>query len=37
MHGYGESGKIADVCRKFDITTEAVVRAAREVMAEVYG
>ena len=37
MHGYGESGKIADVYRKFDITTEAVVRAAREVMAEVYG
>ncbi len=37
MHGYSESGKIADVYRKFDITTEAVVRAAREVMAEVYG
>jgi len=37
MHGYGESGKSADVYRKFDITTEAVVRAAREVMAEIYG
>ena len=30
MHGFGESGKIADVYRKFDITTEAVVRAARD-------
>ena len=25
MHGFGESGKIADVYRKFDITAEAVV------------
>ena len=35
MHGFGESGKIADVYKKFDITTEAVVRAAREVVREV--
>lgn len=35
MHGFGESGKIADVFKKFDITTDAVVRAAREVLAEV--
>jgi transketolase len=34
MHGFGESGKIADVYKKFDITTEAVVRAAREALAE---
>lgn len=32
MHGFGESGKLADVYKKFDITTEAVVRAAREVL-----
>jgi transketolase len=37
MHGFGESGKIADVYEKFDITTNAVVRAARDVMQEVYG
>ena len=30
MHGFGESGKIADVYKKFDITAEAVVRAARD-------
>jgi len=35
MHGFGESGKIADVYKKFDITTDAVVRAARETLAEV--
>ena len=35
MHGFGESGKIADVYAKFDITTDAVVRAAREVVREV--
>jgi transketolase len=35
MHGFGESGKIADVYEKFDITTDAVVRAAREVVREV--
>ncbi|HTU55876.1 MAG TPA: transketolase [Acetobacteraceae bacterium] len=34
MHGFGASGKIADVYKKFDITTEAVVRAARETLAE---
>jgi transketolase len=32
MHSYGASGKIADVYKKFDITTEAVVRAARDVV-----
>ena len=37
MHGFGESGKIAEVYQKFGITTEAVVQAAREVMREVYG
>ncbi len=37
MHGFGESGKIADVYKKFDITTDAVVRAAREVLQEVGG
>ncbi len=34
MHSFGESGKIADVYKKFDITTEAVIRAAREVLQE---
>lgn len=37
MHDFGESGKINDVYAKFDITTEAVVRAAREVIAAVKG
>jgi transketolase len=37
MHGFGESGKFADVYKKFDITTEAVVRAARESLSSVYG
>ena len=37
MHGFGESGKIADVYKKFDITTEAVVRAARDSLQAVYG
>jgi transketolase len=37
MHGFGASGKIADVYKKFDITTDAVVRAAREVFREVNG
>jgi len=36
MHGFGESGKIAEVYQKFGITTDAVVQAAREVMQEVY-
>ena len=35
MHGFGASGKIGDVYAKFDITAEAVVRAARETLAEV--
>ena len=35
MHTFGASGKIGDVYKKFDITTEAVVRAAREVIATV--
>ncbi len=34
MHDFGASGKINDVYKKFDITTEAVVRAARETLAE---
>jgi transketolase len=34
MHGFGASGKIEDVYRKFGINTEAVVQAAREAMAE---
>jgi len=37
MHGFGESGKIGDVYRKFDITADAVVRAAREVLRELGG
>jgi transketolase len=37
MHGFGESGKIADVYKKFDITPEAVVRAARDSLQSVYG
>jgi transketolase len=37
MHGFGESGKIADVYRKFDITAEAVVRAARDSLKAVAG
>ena len=32
MHSFGESGKYRDVYDKFDITTDAVVRAAREVL-----
>jgi transketolase len=37
MHGYGASGKIGDVYKKFDVTTEAVVRAAKDVVREVGG
>jgi transketolase len=37
MHGFGESGKIADVYRKFGITTEAVVQAAHAVLKDVGG
>jgi transketolase len=35
MHSFGTSGKIADVYKKFDINADAVVRAARETLAEV--
>ena len=37
MHGFGESGKIADVYKKFDITIDAVVRAARDSLKAIYG
>ena len=37
MHGFGASGKIGDVYKKFDITTDAVVRAAKDVVAKVGG
>ncbi|MDR8052508.1 transketolase [Burkholderia cenocepacia] len=33
MHGFGESGKIKDVYDKFDITVDAVVRAAHQVLS----
>ena len=36
MHGFGESGKIAEVYEKFDINTEAVVRAARDSLQAVH-
>ncbi len=32
MHTFGASGKIGDVYKKFDITAEAVVRAARDAV-----
>ena len=35
MHDFGAPGKIADVYKKFDITAEAVVRAAHQTLAEV--
>ncbi|GAK69926.1 transketolase [Agrobacterium rubi] len=34
MHRFGASGKIDDVYKKFDITTEAVVAAARAVIKQ---
>jgi transketolase len=37
MHGFGGSGKHADIFKKFEITTEAVVRAARDSLQAVYG
>jgi transketolase len=37
MHSYGASGKIGDVYKKFDVTTEAVVRTAQEVVKRVRG
>src|SRR6201996_5148472 len=35
MHSFGASGKIDDVYKKFDINTEAVLRAAKETLAAV--
>jgi transketolase len=35
MHSFGASGKIADVYKKFDINAEAIVRAAKETLADV--
>jgi transketolase len=35
MHGFGESGKVAEVYQKFGITTDAVVEAAQDVIEEV--
>ncbi len=37
MHEFGASGKIGDVYQKFDITTEALLRAARDVVKQVNG
>jgi transketolase len=37
MHAFGASGKIGDVYEKFGITTEAVVKAARDVVRAVHG
>ena len=37
MHEFGASGKIGDVYKKFDITTEAVVRAGRDVVKQLSG
>ena len=37
MHDFGESGKVGDVFARFDITADAVARAAREVLANVKG
>jgi transketolase len=34
MDGFGASGKIADVYKKFDINAAAIVRAAHETLAE---
>ncbi|WP_320194620.1 transketolase [Agrobacterium rosae] len=34
MHRFGASGKIEDVYKKFNITTEAVVNAARDVLEQ---
>ena len=34
MHEFGASGKIADVYKKFGITTEAVVQTAKDVLAK---
>nr|WP_219811432.1 hypothetical protein [Novacetimonas maltaceti] len=37
MHGFGDSGKVGDLYAKFEITTEAVLRAARDMLQEVQG
>ncbi len=37
MHEFGASGKIGDVYKKFDITTAAVIRAAKEAVAQMPG
>ena len=37
MHSFGESGKIGDVYKRFGITTETVVRTARDVVRAVSG
>jgi transketolase len=37
MHDFGASGKIGDVYKKFDITTDALVRAAKASIADVFG
>jgi transketolase len=34
MNSFGASGKIADVYKKFEISAEAVMRAAQETLAE---
>ena len=36
MYGFGEAGKVADACRKFGFMTDAVLRAAREVVRDVH-
>ncbi|PZM08329.1 transketolase [Rhizobium tubonense] len=37
MHEFGASGKIDDIYKKFDITTDAVVRAGRQAIAALGG
>lgn len=37
MHEFGASGKIDDIYKKFDITTDAVVRAGRQAIAALSG
>ncbi|MGA7809961.1 transketolase [Bradyrhizobium sp.] len=37
MHEFGASGKIGDVYKKFNITTEAVVQASREAVKAAFG
>ena len=33
MHDFGESGKVEDAYKRFGITTDAIVRAARDVVS----